>query len=62
MSIVNSVDFNEILQQHKDDIGEQSSLLAEVDVLELVEDLRGKALKVLVMLQYLVGLQIAHFF
>ena len=39
MGVVDSVDLHEILQEHKDQVGEKACLLAEVRVLEQVEDL-----------------------
>ena len=39
MSVVDPVDFHEVLEKHKDDIREKTSLLAEVGVLEKIKDL-----------------------
>ena len=49
--VVDLVDLLKILEDHEDDIGEQSGLLAEVRVLENVEDLSHERLKHLVVLQ-----------
>ena len=60
MRVVNAVNFHEVFEEHKDDVGKEARLLAEVCVLEEVEDLSGKSFKVLVVLQDFRHAQVAH--
>lgn len=60
VSVVDSINFHKILEQHKDYVGEKACLFAEVGVLEKIEDLGGKTLEVLVILEDLSNVQLAN--
>ena len=62
MRIVDAVDLHQILQKHKDNIRKEARLLAEVGVLEQVEDLRRETFEVFVVLQNLQHAQLLHLF
>ena len=51
VDVVHLIDFDEVLDQHEDHVGEESGISAEVGVLESVEYLRNKSLKVFVIFE-----------
>ena len=55
--VVDAIDFHQVLEQHEDKVREQSRLLAEVGVLEHVEDLSAHPLEELIVAQDLSSTQ-----
>jgi len=60
VGVVDAVYLHEVLEQHENDVRKEARLLAEVGVLEEIENLGRQALKVLVVLENLVHVQVAH--
>ena len=51
MGVVDPVDFEDVLEQHEDHVGEKAEMLAEVIALEEFKYLPRQSLEVLIVLQ-----------
>ena len=62
MGVVDAVDLEEILEEHEDEVGEEARLLAEIGVLEELEDLGREVLEEFVILEDVAHAEFAHLF